>query len=86
MNYITTTDLRTQSSQLVETLMHGKKVSLMHRSRIVGEIVPVQPKANVFQLKKFRELIKMPSKHVTQAEAERIYRTHLEEKYGKNLP
>lgn len=86
MNYITTTDLRTQSSQLVAALKLGKKISLVHRSQIVGEIIPVAPKTKTFDVKTFREFIK-PLKLDTTSyeEREQRYRKHLEEKYGKNL-
>ncbi len=87
MNTITTTNLRTQSSQLVNLLKQGKKVSLVHRSQIVGEISPVKTAIKSFDLKKFREFIKAPKsdKDLTYEEREEHYRTNLEKKHGKNL-
>lgn len=87
MNYITTTDLRTQSSQLVQSLKQGKKVSLVHRSQVIGEISPVRIEAKSFDTKKFREYIKTAKSEdsLSYQERERIYREHLEEKYGKDL-
>lgn len=42
MQYITTTELRTKSSKLIETLREGKSVNLIHRSKVVGKVQPVQ--------------------------------------------
>ncbi|MEK7186349.1 MAG: hypothetical protein AAB675_03215 [Patescibacteria group bacterium] len=89
MNYISTTDLRTQSSQLVNSLKQGKKLSLVHRSRIIGEISPVKSNVKSFDVKKFLELKKLAkvqnAPKISYKERERIYRKHLMEKYGKGI-
>lgn len=87
MDYITTTDLRTESSKLVGALQLGKKVSLIHRSQIVGEIIPVQKKTHTFDLKKFREYIKESSSgdSLSDKQRELLYKRHLKQKYGKGL-
>lgn len=87
MNYITTTDLRTQSSQLVQSLKQGKKVSLVHRSQIIGEISPIHSDAKPFDLKRFREFIKAvkPEDILSYKKRDEIYRKHLEKKYGKDI-
>lgn len=87
MNYITTTDLRTQSSQLVNSLKQGKKVSLVHRSQVIGEISPAKTDVKSFTIKKFREFIKTvaPKNALSYQERNQRYRKNLEEKYGKNL-
>ncbi len=87
MNYITTTDLRTQSSQLVQSLKQGKKVSLVHRSQIIGEISPIHSDAKSFDVKKFHEFIKAVKSEDEPSYKKRdeIYREHLEEKYGKDI-
>ena len=38
MDYITTTQLRTQTKQLVNQLKMGKKITLIHRSQKIGVI------------------------------------------------
>lgn len=38
MDYITTTQLRTQTKQLVNQLKSGKKITLIHRSQKIGVI------------------------------------------------
>lgn len=87
MNYITTTQLRTQSSQLVEALKRGNTVSLVHRSKIIGKIQPADEQLHVFHLAEFRKLfkgVKRPKFIVYKKRAE-IYRNHLEKKYGPHV-
>lgn len=88
MEYITTTQLRTKSSQLVDALKKGDKVSLLHRSQIIGVIKPAQlaesPPINVEEFRKFLKGIK-PKKLIPRSQREKVYRAHLEKKYGKNL-
>jgi len=89
MNYITTTDLRTKSSQLVKDLAKGNSVSLIHRSKILGIIKPVQKKsktmtkANIQKLKKLAKQLDLPD--LSYEEREKKYRKHLLEKYGKSI-
>ena len=40
MNLITTTELRTRTSELIKALLAGESVDLIHRSQILGEIKP----------------------------------------------
>lgn len=45
MQYITTTELRTESPKLIETLKIGQSVALIHRSKVVGKVHPAfEPK------------------------------------------
>ena len=88
MDYITTTGLRTKSTQLVSSLSKGNTISLIHRSKIIGEIKPkketrVLIKTDIKQLKKLADLINLPK--FSYKERDRIYRKHLMEKYGKGL-
>ncbi len=87
MNYITTTDLRTQSSQLVQSLKLGKKISLVHRSQVIGEISPVRTDAKSFDIKRFRTFVKTAKlqDNLSYQERDKLYRKHLEKKYGKGL-
>lgn len=85
MQYITTTDLRTKSSQLVNILKNGGSVSLIHHSKVIGKIQPDQePKP--FDAKKFKKLVNgLNLPKTTYTQREKIYRKHLMEKYGPNL-
>lgn len=86
MNYITTTDLRTKSSQLVSDLKKGTKVSLIHRSKVVGIIEPIAQLPKPFDAAKFKRLVKdINLPHMTYAQREKIYRAHLMKKYGKGI-
>ncbi len=89
MEYITTTDLRTKSSQLVSDLKKGKRISLVHRSQVVGEITPTFPikEKVIFDAKKFKEAMRAlrPKRLIPKKDRERIYRAHLMKKYGKGL-
>lgn len=87
MNYISTTNLRTQSSKLVDFLKQGNMVSLVHRSKIIGEISPISPNAKSFDIKRFRVFVKItnPAKNISYQERNALYRKRLKEKYGKNL-
>lgn len=41
MQYITFTELRTKTKWLVKMLLAGNSVLLIYRSKIIGEIIPV---------------------------------------------
>ena len=65
MQYITTTELRTKSSKVVTTLKEGSRLRLIHRSKVIGDIVPVdEPKpltrADIEQLKKLAKGLNLP--------------------------
>lgn len=88
MQYITTTNLRTKSSKLVEALKRGSSVNLIHRSRVIGEIKPKhEPRAltekDIQDLEKLAEQLNLPK--LSYKERERRYRKYLMEKYGKGL-
>lgn len=88
MNYITTTQLRTKSRELVSVLSKGDSVSLIHRSQIIGEIKPKKEtkpltKKDIKELKKLAGALNLPKTSYKQRE--KIYREHLMEKYGQDL-
>lgn len=86
MQFITTTDLRTKSTQLVSALQNGETVSLIHRSKFVGEIMPKKADGRIFDAKKFAELVgELGLLSISHKQRQRIYGAHLEKKYGKNI-
>jgi len=88
MNFISTTDLRTKSSEIVSTLKSGESLYLVHRSKVVGEIKPAvdKTKPKRFNAKKFLKLVKkLNFPPLSDKELERNYREHIEKKYGKGL-
>lgn len=88
MYTITTTQLRTQTSRLVNLLQQGEEVSLIHRSRVIGDVrpLPAKPAPKLFDAKRFMELTKkLNLPYLTPKQRERNYRRHMEKKYGKYL-
>lgn len=88
MDYITTTELRTKSRELVKSLQRGRAVSLMHRSKVVGTFEPLEDEApTILDIEKFKKVLKAikPRKVIPKKDREKVYRSHLEKKYGKGL-
>lgn len=88
MQFITTTELRTKSKELVEVLQAGQSVDLIHRSKIVGEIKPsYDPKPlteeGIRRIQEAAKRLNLPK--LSYKERERRYRKRLLEKYGKDL-
>jgi antitoxin (DNA-binding transcriptional repressor) of toxin-antitoxin stability system len=88
MNDITTTNLRTQSSKLVDTLKKGGVVSLIHRSKVIGVIKPAkEPKPlsgdDITMIKNHAKDLNLPK--TSYEDREKIYSTHLSDKYGKDI-
>ena len=86
---MTTTDLRTKSSDLVNSLKKGATISLIHRSRVIGEIRPkteAKPftKEDIMKLRKIVADLNLPK--TSYKKREEIYRKHMMDKYGKYLP
>ena len=88
MEYITTTQLRTNSSQLVKSLKRGGTVSLIHRSKVIGAIKPAQASfVTITDIADFRKALHAAKlrKLIPKSQREKIYRKRLEEKYGKGI-
>lgn len=88
MQFITSTDLRTKSSELIKTLKKGGSVSLVHRSQVIGEIKPkkeakVMTASDIAKLKQIAKKMNLPKTSYKQRE--KNYRKHIMEKYGKGL-
>ena len=88
MNYITTTQLRTQVPAFVAALLAGKKITLIHRSKTLG-IVALTPEnsAKPFDGKRYLEETKnLESPRFTKKQLEKNYRDYIMGKYDKYLP
>ncbi|KKS20562.1 hypothetical protein A2382_04185 [Candidatus Woesebacteria bacterium RIFOXYB1_FULL_38_16] len=89
MQLITTTELRTKVPQLLKFLEKGNEVKLIHRSKIVGKIIPcfVEKPAlgreGIINLEKLINTLNLP--HLSYKQRDKIYRKHLEKKYGKGI-
>lgn len=84
MQYITTTDLRTKSPELVALLKRNSTVTLIHRSKIVGVIKPAEITYKPLDVKKFKQFLKdsQPKKLIPRNQREQIYHKYLKQKYG----
>lgn len=89
MDYITTTQLRTETSRLIDALRLGKKVDLIHRSAIVGVIGPkkapghVITKEDISRLRVLATRMNLPK--LSYKEREKRLRTARMAKYGKHF-
>lgn len=87
MNYITTTQLRTETPDLIATLIAGRSVDLIHRSEVIGEIKPKRTsKPKYFDAQKAQEVIeKMALPKLTQRERDKNYSDAMVQKHGKRI-
>lgn len=84
MNIITATQLRTKTKELVESLLSGEEISLVHRSKVIGVFKPIRRSAKVFDAKRFGEIVeKMNLPRLSQEEREKRYRNAMMKKHGK---
>lgn len=86
--FITTTELREQSSKLIKNLIAGKTVNLIYRSKVIAQINPISFSEktidNPAELENLFSLLK-PKKIIPKEKRKEVYRKHLKQKYGKGL-
>lgn len=83
MQYITTTDLRTKSKELVMILQAGQSVDLVHRSKVVGEIKPKIYDPKPFDSDKFIKVIeRLNFPKLTFRQIDARYRAAMMKKHG----
>lgn len=89
MQYITTTQLRTMTTDLIASLAAGESVDLVHRSKIVGKIEPKTTQSKPFTKKDVEDLItlarKMNLPKLSYKQRGINYRRHIMQKYGQGL-
>ena len=87
MQYITFTELRTQSHNLAKALEKGEEVKLVRKSRIVGKIIPDKNiKLKTIDARKLQtkiDRLNLPS--LTMKEIDRRYRITMIKKHGQGL-
>ncbi|EKD52609.1 MAG: hypothetical protein ACD_61C00292G0003 [uncultured bacterium] len=87
MNLITTTELRTKSNELINTLLSGRSVNLIHRSRIIGEVSPKKNLGKAFTQKDAENIQKLSRKLnlpiISDEEIEKRYRKAMMKKHGQ---
>lgn len=87
--FITTTELREQSSKVVSRLLAGEDTMLIHRSKMIGKITPIDSSYKVIEdIEAFKKALESakPKKIIPRSQREKIYRDYLNKKYGPNLP
>lgn len=85
MQYITTTQLRTMSVDLVKTLCEGQEVLLLHRSKPIGNISP-QTGGKIIDSKRLEaKIAKLGLPSLTPKEIDRRYRAAMMKKHGQGF-
>lgn len=87
MNLITTTELRTKTNDLVEFLLSGEEVQIVHRSKLIGTVKPKKVKAERFDPEKAMKIAtKLRYPILSDTEIDKRYRAAMMKKHGKHLP
>lgn len=83
MDIITATQLRTKVPDLVSMLLSGRSLDFVHRSQVIGTIIPVLPQEKTISaraLQKKIDALGLPS--LTAKEIDRRYRAAMMKKHG----
>ena len=84
---ITTTELRTKAAELVDALKNGATISLIHRSKVIGRILPDKnTELKTINIKNLETKInKLNLPRLTLKEIDRRYRIAMIKKHGQGL-
>jgi hypothetical protein len=87
MEFITTTELRTKSPQLLDQLSLGRSIRLIHRSKFVGIIKPANKnRYKTISSQNLQEKIdNLSLPLLTIKEIDRRYRIAMTKKHGQGL-
>ena len=88
MNTVSTTQIRTKISKVVKDLSRGEEFTLIHRSEIVGSIIPKKYKKNkIIDSKRFASTLKSlePSKKMTHKQLMKMYEHYMMYRHGPRL-
>lgn len=87
MQYITFTQLRTESNNLSKALEKGEEVVLIKRSKVLGRVIPgKETKIKVIDAKKLEDKInELNFPRLTIKEIDRRYRAAMMKKHGQSL-
>ena len=84
MNYLSVTQLRNNISQLAMLLEQGEKIKLLHRSRVIGEIIPAD-QSLVFDSQTFLSHYSgLKLQPLSSQTKKQLYLKHLQQKYGSS--
>jgi len=84
MKYITASELRTKSKNLVDSLKRGDSTNLVYKSRILAIVKPMREEIPKVIDRNFLGLLSKLSLNTitTKKEREQIYKKHLIDKYA----
>jgi hypothetical protein len=88
MEYITTTEFRTKTPDLVAALLAGYSVDLIHRSKVIGELVPKNSRVvKVIDPEKFASALKglEPDKKASYKQLMKNYQRYMSNRHGSNI-
>jgi len=87
MEYITFTQLRTNTNNLAKALKRGDEIKLIRRSAVVGRVVPYSnKKIKTINAKKLEAKIdELDLPRLTLKEIDRRYRIAMMKKHGQGL-
>jgi hypothetical protein len=89
MQLITTTELRTKSRELVNLLLSGKSVDLIHRSKVIAEVRPKKSEIKIMTAERIDEIKRLAKKmnlpKLSYREREKRYRDAMMKKHGQNF-
>lgn len=86
--YISTTELREQSSKVVSKLRRGEDMMLIHRSKIIGVIKPLLSQTeSIDDLSEFKKVLSVlkPIKVIPYHNRREKYRKYLQRRYGQDI-
>ena len=88
MEFITSTQIRSQFPKAIATLRLGKSIRVIHRSKVIGNLTP-EDEPKVFT-QKDADAIKANMRRMnlpilTDAEIEKRYRAAMMKKHGQHL-
>jgi hypothetical protein len=86
MNYITSTQLRTNTSSFIEALLAGKTIDLIHRSKKLGTLTLEQSSTKTTNHQRLANNIKtLNLPHLSSEQMKKNYHQHMMQKYGQGL-
>lgn len=86
--FITTTQLREQSSKVVSRLFLGEDITLVHRSKIIGVIKPLTfSSKSIENLNDFQSTLSAlkPKTVIPYEKRKKIYTRYLKKRYGQGV-
>lgn len=86
MNMVTSTELRTKMPEVIQALLAGESIDLIHRSQVVGAITPKTRQTKTISARELQKKIDaLGFPPMTDREIDRRYRAAMMKKHGQGL-